>query len=125
MTQEMANETNRTIQTIGKALSSAQIHCPQPLTADQVNQVATQQQFQLRQCTNETVEERQEKQQQKDEMIYVKFFIGGILYSTKEQDIENYFESLNMGEVIDVAVMRDKMSGRSRGFAFITFVVRS
>ena len=56
-------------------------------------------------------------------MIYVKFFIGGILYSTKEQDIENYFESLNMGEVIDVAVMRDKMSGRSRGFAFITFVV--
>ena len=52
--------------------------------------------------------------------VYIKFFIGGILYSTKEQDIEYYFK--NTGKVIDVAVMRDKSSRRSRGFAFITFV---
>jgi hypothetical protein len=55
--------------------------------------------------------------------VYVKYFIGGILYSTRERDIEDYFKKL--GHVSDVAVMRDKNSGRSRGFAFVTFTVNN
>ena len=40
-----------------------------------------------------------------------------------EADVENYFK--RFGEVVDVAIMRDKMTGRSRGFAFVTFKERS
>jgi RNA-binding protein Musashi len=52
---------------------------------------------------------------------FMKYFVGGILYSAREQDIERYMKQF--GKVVDVAIMRDKQSGRSRGFAFVTFEV--
>jgi RNA recognition motif-containing protein len=36
-----------------------------------------------------------------------------------ESDIEKYFNQY--GTVVDVAIMRDKNTGKSRGFAFVTF----
>ena len=38
-----------------------------------------------------------------------------------EPDVERYFKEF--GKVVDVAIMRDKHTGRSRGFAFVTFEV--
>jgi len=43
------------------------------------------------------------------------------LYSAREPDVERYFKEF--GKVVDVAIMRDKHTGRSRGFAFVTFEV--
>jgi heterogeneous nuclear ribonucleoprotein A1/A3 len=40
-------------------------------------------------------------------------------FSSLESDIERYFRQF--GTVVDVAIMRDKHSGKSRGFAFVTF----
>ena len=40
-----------------------------------------------------------------------------------EEDVRAYFEGF--GKVVDVAIMRDKQTGRSRGFAFVTFEERS
>jgi hypothetical protein len=65
-------------------------------------------------------------------MQFVKFFVGGILYSARgkfccvlilwlEPEVERYFKQF--GKVVDVAIMRDKHTGRSRGFAFVTFEV--
>ena len=38
-----------------------------------------------------------------------------------EPEVERYFKQF--GKVVDVAIMRDKHTGRSRGFAFVTFEV--
>lgn len=51
----------------------------------------------------------------------MKYFVGGILYSAKEEDVSRYMKQF--AKVVDVAIMRDKNSGRSRGFAFVTFEV--
>jgi heterogeneous nuclear ribonucleoprotein A1/A3 len=53
----------------------------------------------------------------------MKYFVGGILYSAREADVERYMK--NYGKVVDVAIMREKHSGRSRGFAFVTFEVNA
>lgn len=48
-----------------------------------------------------------------------KLFLGGISWQTDEKQLHSHFS--NYGELVDVAVMRNKSTGISRGFAFITF----
>lgn len=48
-----------------------------------------------------------------------KMFIGGLNWETTDDSLKNYFSQY--GEVIDVTVMRDNATGRSRGFGFLTF----
>ena len=40
-------------------------------------------------------------------------------YTAVEEDLEQAFETF--GEIEDIKLMRDRETGRSRGFAFITF----
>eukprot|EP00277_Geminigera_cryophila_P047580 CAMPEP_0173071612 /NCGR_PEP_ID=MMETSP1102-20130122/9333_1 /TAXON_ID=49646 /ORGANISM="Geminigera sp., Strain Caron Lab Isolate" /LENGTH=273 /DNA_ID=CAMNT_0013940139 /DNA_START=89 /DNA_END=907 /DNA_ORIENTATION=+ len=48
-----------------------------------------------------------------------KIFIGGLNLDTTEEDLKAFFETF--GELTDVVVMRDKQTGRGRGFGFVTF----
>ncbi|PIQ35944.1 MAG: RNA-binding protein [Candidatus Yonathbacteria bacterium CG_4_9_14_0_2_um_filter_43_16] len=46
-----------------------------------------------------------------------KLYVGGIPYSTTEDDLKVAFAE--MGEVTSSAIIIDKMTGRSKGFGFI------
>ncbi|KAI9642010.1 hypothetical protein NHQ30_009881 [Ciborinia camelliae] len=48
-----------------------------------------------------------------------KMFIGGLNWETTDQSLKEYFSQY--GEVLECTVMRDGVSGRSRGFGFLTF----
>jgi RNA recognition motif-containing protein len=46
-----------------------------------------------------------------------KLYVGGIPYSTTENDLKEAFSQA--GEVTSSAIIIDKMTGRSKGFGFI------
>jgi hypothetical protein len=48
-----------------------------------------------------------------------KLFIGGLSWDTSDVGFSNFFS--RFGEVVDAVVMRDRMTGASRGFGFVTF----
>ena len=47
-----------------------------------------------------------------------KLFVGNLSYNTTENDIQDAFAA--HGTVAEVNLMLDRMTGRSRGFAFVT-----
>jgi len=52
-------------------------------------------------------------------MSQARLFVGNLSFQTGENDLQDYFEQA--GAVTSVNLMIDKMSGRSRGFAFVEF----
>jgi cold-inducible RNA-binding protein len=48
-----------------------------------------------------------------------RLFVGNLSYQTMENDLQDYF--LQAGVVTSVNLMLDKVTGKSRGFAFIEF----
>lgn len=52
-------------------------------------------------------------------MSSAKLFVGGLSYSTDENSLRQAFDQY--GEVIEVKVVTDRETGRSRGFGFISF----
>jgi cold-inducible RNA-binding protein len=47
-----------------------------------------------------------------------KLFVGGISYNTTENDLQDAFAP--HGTVSEVNLITDRMSGKSKGFAFVT-----
>ena len=48
-----------------------------------------------------------------------RLFVGNLSYQTMENDLQDYFSQA--GAVTSVSLMLDKMTGKSRGFAFVEF----
>ena len=48
-----------------------------------------------------------------------RLFVGNLSYQTMENDLQDYFAQA--GVVTSVNLMLDKVTGKSRGFAFIEF----
>jgi RNA recognition motif-containing protein len=48
-----------------------------------------------------------------------KMFIGGLSWETTDEGLRNYMQIY--GEIEDVLIMKDSLTNRSRGFAFLTF----
>ncbi|XP_074310850.1 heterogeneous nuclear ribonucleoprotein 1-like [Silene latifolia] len=48
-----------------------------------------------------------------------KLFIGGISWDTDENRLREYFG--HYGEILEAVIMRDRITGRARGFGFIVF----
>ena len=48
-----------------------------------------------------------------------RLFVGNLSYQTMENDLQDYFSQV--GAVTSVNLMLDKMTGKSRGFAFVEF----
>ncbi|KAK9267471.1 hypothetical protein L1049_009897 [Liquidambar formosana] len=53
------------------------------------------------------------------EMELGKLFIGGISWDTNEDRLRDYFQ--NFGEVVEAVIMKDRSTGRARGFGFVVF----
>jgi RNA recognition motif-containing protein len=52
-------------------------------------------------------------------MSQARLFVGNLSFQTGENDLQDYFAQA--GAVTSVNLMLDKMSGRSRGFAFVEY----
>jgi len=47
----------------------------------------------------------------------IKLFVGGLAFQTEEADLIEYFKTF--GIVADAIVMRDRVTGKGRGFGFV------
>ena len=52
-------------------------------------------------------------------MSQARLFVGNLSFQTGENDLQDYFAQA--GTVTSVNLMLDKMTGRSRGFAFVEY----
>jgi cold-inducible RNA-binding protein len=49
----------------------------------------------------------------------MKLFVGNLSFDTTENDLQDLFEEF--GTVTEISLLNDRVTGRSRGFAFVTF----
>nr|KJB53365.1 hypothetical protein B456_009G2806001 [Gossypium raimondii]KJB53367.1 hypothetical protein B456_009G2806001 [Gossypium raimondii] len=48
-----------------------------------------------------------------------KVFVGGLAWETPTDDMRRYFEQF--GEILEAVIITDKITGKSKGYGFVTF----
>ncbi|TKY61169.1 RNA-binding protein ARP1 [Spatholobus suberectus] len=48
-----------------------------------------------------------------------KVFVGGLAWETQKETLREHFE--NFGEILEAVIISDKLTGRSKGYGFVTF----
>jgi len=64
-------------------------------------------------------QEKSEKQEKPEPEQFRKLFIGGLDYRTTDESLKKHFEQ--WGQIVDVVVMKDPKTRKSRGFGFVTY----
>nr|CAD1826337.1 unnamed protein product [Ananas comosus var. bracteatus] len=50
---------------------------------------------------------------------HTKVFVGGLAWETPDEELRRYFEPF--GDILEAVIIRDKNTGRSKGYGFVTF----
>eukprot|EP00271_Cylindrocystis_brebissonii_P011322 TRINITY_DN285_c0_g1_i1.p1 TRINITY_DN285_c0_g1~~TRINITY_DN285_c0_g1_i1.p1 ORF type:complete len:297 (+),score=45.86 TRINITY_DN285_c0_g1_i1:1020-1910(+) len=58
-------------------------------------------------------------QNQFGDTTYTKVFVGGLAWETKRDTMRKHFEQF--GEILEAVVITDRVTGRSKGYGFVTF----
>jgi ATP-dependent DNA helicase RecG len=91
----------------------------QKLAKRQGNQVKSVPRFQITLPTDESKNKPIKTPFIEDTSDYAKVFVGNIDYLSTESDIEELFAQF--GEIADVYIYKDRITGRSRGSAVLEF----
>ena len=51
--------------------------------------------------------------------MYVKLYVGNLIFEADDQDLRALFETATMGEVVDARIFYDSSNGHSRGFGTV------
>lgn len=51
---------------------------------------------------------------------YRKIFVGGLPHNLEDEEFKNFFRQF--GEIEDSAILKDKRTGKPRGFGFVTYM---
>lgn len=63
--------------------------------------------------------QRQDRPPRQEAAPGTKIFVGNLSWGTQGDDLAHHFSSY--GQVMDSIVLKDRETGRSRGFGFVTF----
>lgn len=62
-----------------------------------------------------------QQNQNTDNLSSNRVFVGGISWKADEASLANFFQNLGYGKVIDCKIIMDKVTGKSKGYGFVTF----